>query len=172
MEEQNIIKQILNGDIDLYSQLVERYHVGLIIYCEGFTKERSSAEDIAQESFITAYTKLSTYDASKAQFSTWLYKIACNKSLDHLRSSRHVLATEDIEAYLEQSIPDYAAEEEKEIVRSLVNKLEPPEYCEVIKAYYWQGESYQQISDRLDIPLNTVRTWLSRAKSQLRSSLV
>lgn len=171
MNEDAIITNVLAGDTDAYSELVSRYHVGLIIHCERLLGDRNEAEDIAQEAFIKGFNSLDSFDSDKARFSTWLYKIATNKALDILRKNKRVLPTEDVEQLAETAAPDYELEETKRTVRDAVAKLEPPTHRQAIEAYYWRGESYQQIAASLDVPINTIRTWLHRAKKQLRSDL-
>lgn len=85
MEEKLHIKQVLSGDTEAYRFLVERYQVGLIIHCENIVKDRSDAEDIAQDAFIKAFLDLSAFRRDKGRFSTWLYKIATNLCIDWLR---------------------------------------------------------------------------------------
>lgn len=172
MDEHIIIKKILHGERDEYAKLVDRYHVGLIIYCENIIKDRAQAEDIAQETFLTAYQKLSSYK-NKHRFSTWLYKIALNKCYDYLRQRKPV-AVDDLElleAQLPNTIPHYEDLSTAETVRSAVANLQPPEYQIAIEAYYWKGQSYQDIASTMHIPINTVRTYLRRAKEQLRRRL-
>jgi RNA polymerase sigma-70 factor (ECF subfamily) len=170
VNEAEIIAEINRG-VDRYAELVERYHVGLIIHCEHLVGDRDDAEDIAQEAFVKAYLKLKEFNPAKARFSTWLYKIATNLALDHLRSRRRHVDAEDIELIAEATMPAFIEEEEKREVRTAVGKLTPPEYRRVIEKYYWKGKSYQEIADELHVPLNTVRTWIRRAKLQLKEKL-
>lgn len=171
MNETIIIQEVLAGNVDAYAPLVARYHVGLIIHCERLVGDRDDAEDIAQEAFIKAFNTLATFDPQKARFSTWLYKIATNVAIDTLRKRKRVVPTEDIELLAEAATPDYDLEETKRVVRDAVAKLQPPSHRTVLEAYYWRGESYQQIADNLHVPINTVRSWIRRAKQQLRSDL-
>jgi RNA polymerase sigma-70 factor (ECF subfamily) len=170
MNETAIIKKVLSGDADAYSSLVARYHVGLIIHCQRFMGEREDAEDIAQDAFIKAFNNLPAFNPDKAKFSTWLYKIATNTALDSLRKQKRFVPTEDIEQMADIAAPDYEAEETKRTIRDAVHKLRPS-YRQVIEAYYWRGETYEQIANNLNIPINSVRTRLHRAKQQLRSDL-
>lgn len=169
-EENEIIAEICNG-IDKYEVLVRRYHVGLIIHCDHLVHNRSDAEDIAQDAFVRAYIKIATFDPNKARFSTWLYTIATNLALDFLRQNKKRIDVEDIESIAELTMPLFIEEEEQREVQGAVEKLMPPEYRSVIEQYYWHGKSYQEIADKLDVPLNTVRTWLLRAKKQLQEEL-
>lgn len=68
-------------------------------------------------------------------------------------------------------MPVHLEEEQREEVRKAVIALVPPKYRKVVEAYYWHGKSYQQIADELDVPVNTIRTWLRRAKEQMREKL-
>lgn len=169
-EENEIIADICRG-IDKYELLVRRYHVGLIIHCENIVHNRADAEDIAQEAFVKAYINLSSFDSKKARFSTWLYKIATNQCIDFIRQNNKNVDVEDIESIAEATMPSYMEDEERRLVRSAVEKLTPAEYRSVIEQYYWQGKSYQEIAAKQGVPLNTVRTWLRRAKQQLQEDL-
>lgn len=171
MDEYITIKSVQDGDGEAYRLLVERYHVGLIIHCERLVKDRQLAEDLSQEAFVTAYKKINSYNIDKSKFSTWLYRIASNKSIDYLRKQNRELPTEDIELIAQEAAPDYEAEEQKRQVRSVVSRLEPPSYRQVIEAYYWEGKTYEQIAADMNKPINTIRTWLRRAKESLRSEL-
>lgn len=168
--EAQTIKDIITG-ADRYAELVERYHVGLIIHCERIIKDRDDAEDIAQEAFVKAYLQLATYDATKSRFSTWLYKIATNLALDHLRKTKHNMTVEDVEVLAEATMPTYLEDEERAEMRRAVEGLVPPEYRRVIEAYYWDGKSYQEIAEAEGVPLNTTRTWIRRAKQQLKEKM-
>jgi RNA polymerase sigma-70 factor (ECF subfamily) len=165
--EKTIIQAVLTG-ADRYEELVRRYHVGVIIHCEHIVGDRDDAEDIAQEAFIKAYMKLGKFDTSKARFSTWLYKIATNLAIDFLRKNKRRVQVDDIEAIAEATMPAYLEEDEKQAVIQAVTKLHPPEFRHVIEGYYWEGKSYQDLAKEANIPLNTVKSRLRRAKLQLK----
>jgi RNA polymerase sigma-70 factor (ECF subfamily) len=170
MDETELIAAIKNG-IDRFSELVERYQAGLIIHCDRLVGNRDDAEDIAQEAFVRAYVQLERFDPKRARFSTWLYKIATNLAIDYLRKHTRQVIVEDIETIAGATMPVHLEEEERREIRAAVAKLMPPEYCQVIEAYYWEGKSYQQIADEKQVPVNTVRTWIRRAKLQLREKI-
>ena len=171
VNETETITQVLSGDTNAYEKLVERYHVGLIIHCERLLADRATAEDIAQEAFISAFTRLKTFNASKARFSTWLYRIATNKAIDHLRQQKQPLLLHPIEEIADELAPDFDNEQQRLAVREAVQSLQPSTHQQVIEAYYWQGKSYQEIATIMGVPINTVRTWLHRAKEQLGKEL-
>lgn len=170
MNESKVIAAICGGQVDQFAELVERYQVGLIIYCERILGDRDDAEDVAQKAFIKAYQQLPTFDVARGRFSTWLYRIATNMAIDHLRRHKRRYPSEDIET-LDPTVPDVLQEEMLREVRDAVLALMPPEQRRVIEAYYWEGKSCQAIADQMGVPVNTVKSWLRRAKVQLRGKL-
>lgn len=172
MNEAEIIKRVCAGDLDQYGQLVERYRVGLIIHCDRFLGDRDEAEDVAQKAFIKAYEKLRVFDSGKARYSTWLYRIATNMALDILKAQRRTIPS-DMEDTEGAGALDAALMHDETIreVRTAVLGLMPPEQRRVIEAFYWDGMSYQAIADEMGVPINTVKSWMRRAKQQLRSKL-
>lgn len=170
-EESEHIEQVLAGKPAAYRPLVERYHVGLIIHCEQLLRDRSEAEDVAQEAFIHAYNKLPDYDASKGRFSTWLYRIATNKCLDTLRRRKRQLDVEDIEMIAEATMPTHMEDDEARALRKAVLELTPPQYRRIIEAYFWEGKSYQEIALELDMTVSNVGVSMGRAKLKLKEVL-
>lgn len=171
MDEKELTAKIVSGDTELYRELVERYQTGLIIHCENILKDRHEGEDIAQEAFIKAYRCLVDFSSDKANFSTWLYRIATNLCIDTLRKNKRKVHVKDIESHLEASLPRYIEEEEIAHIRKVVMELEPPKYADIIKAYFWEGKSYQEIADTYQTTTGTIGTWMSRAKIQLKEKL-
>ncbi len=171
MDEEKCISQIIKGDTEQYRTLVERYQTGLIIHCENLVNNRQEGEDIAQETFLKAYKNLRNFSNDKARFSTWLYRIATNLCIDYLRKNKRRVYIENVEEYVESIQPEGLEQDEIAAIRQAVNTLEPPQYAEIIKAYFWQGKSYKEIAKEHDTSVNTVGTWISRAKAQLREKL-
>jgi RNA polymerase sigma-70 factor, ECF subfamily len=172
MDEKECIAHIVQGNTEKFRELVDRYQAGLVIHCENILKNRQEGEDVAQEAFIKAYQNLKVYSAGKANFSTWLYRIATNLCIDKLRKSRHQVYVKDIESHLGAVLPGHIEQEEIEHIRKLITELEPPKYAEIIKAYFWEGKSYQELADTYETTTGTIGTWMSRAKLQLKEKLV
>lgn len=170
MNETKIVEAVRGGDADSYALLVNRYQTGLIIHCENMLKSREEAEDVAQDAFITAYKKLDTFNPDEARFSTWLYKIATNKCIDILRKTKKTIEL-DAEKLSEQTMPVNLEEDEKLAIKNAVEQLEPPKFGEIIRSYYWQGKSYNELAKEYDTTVGTIGTWMRRAKLQLRKEL-
>ena len=79
---------------------------------------------------------------------------------------------EDIEKHAQAFDPAFMKIDEIELIHKLVEELEPPKYAEVIKAYFWEGKNYQEIATSYNTTTNTIGSWISRAKSQLKEKLV
>lgn len=171
MDEEKIITQIKKGDTEAYRLLIERYQAGLIIHCENIMKNREDGEDIAQEAFIKAYSNLESFSTEQARFSTWLYRIATNLCIDNLRKHRRKVHIKDVEVFIETTEPTFIEDEEKAFLQKMINDLEPPKYGALIRAYFWEGKSYQELAAEYRTSTNTVGTWMRRAKAQLKEKL-
>jgi RNA polymerase sigma factor (sigma-70 family) len=144
MDENKCISKILKGDVNQYRALVERYQTGLIIHCENLLKDRQDGEDIAQEAFIKAYNNLATFSKDKARFSTWLYHIATNLCIDHLRKHKRKVHVDNVEDYVDSVRPDTLEQDEIIAIRQAVDTLEPPQYAEIIKAYFGKAKAIRK----------------------------
>ena len=171
--EQAIISEVLDGNRDHYRLLVERYHRGLLQHLFNVLHDEQHAEDVAQEAFIQAYQKLSQYNPAYA-FSTWLYKIADNMAYRQLKQSRPAADIDDIQEFIPDDKLSLGDQTDKlfaaESIRKAVDSL-PYDYRKVVVLYYWDNCSYEDISEIVGRPIGTVRTWLFRAKEQLRKEL-
>lgn len=171
-QEKAVIAEVLSGDAEQYRALVERYHRGLIQHLYNLLHDQDLAEDVAQEAFIRAYGKLHQYDEQYA-FSTWLYKIADNLAFRHMKQRSHV-PLEDVADSLpsdRDTLEEHMDREfNREAVREAIDRL-PAGYRQVISLFYWDGYSYEDIAVITDRPIGTVRTWLHRAKDELRKEL-
>lgn len=169
-EEQELIARSLNGDPDAYGQLVDRYKNALYHHCFAIVRSEDAAEDIAQDTFITAYYKLRLYDP-KYRLSTWLFKIATNKALNWLKkAAKETAADDDLIASIASPHPRPDQQAEIQELHDAVGRLRP-KYRSVISLYYWQGLSYQEIATVLAAPTGSVKVWMSRAKQDLKKEL-
>lgn len=167
--ETELIARILDGDDAAYTPLIDRYKQGLYRHCFRFTRDEDQAEDIAQETFIEAFIHLDRYNA-KFRFSTWLYKIATNLALMHLRKRRDIRMDEDELDRVPSNLPDA---EDLALYRELHEAVDalPLQYRTVISMHYWQGKSYREIAVRMGTSTGSVKGWMSRAKKQLKEVL-
>ncbi len=167
-EEHQLIANIMGGNQELYSILIDRYKTGLYYHCFRIIKDEDVAEDIAQETFIHAYWQLKHYKPDHA-FSTWLYKIATNKAIDYLRRNKSVRLDDEMEKIVSM-LPSTEQEAYHQELRDAVHKL-PKNYHNVIRMHYWEGKGYEEMAARLQVPVGSIKGWLHRAKRQLKEKL-
>lgn len=172
------------GSADAFRELVRRFERPIYSLIFRMVQDPTTAEDLAQEVFVKAYRKLETYDPSR-KLSSWLFKIAHNTTIDHLR--RGGVETVPLEAArdgddgagLSAVLPDEgvespaAAAERRDLAKSLeraIGRLRP-EYRESVLLFYLHGASYQEICEATGLPLGTVKTNLHRARKQLAQEM-
>lgn len=173
MHKQNdieLIAQSMNGDQVAYAELVDRYKNALYRHCFAIVRDEDVAEDIAQDVFVTAYYKLATYNAAY-KFSTWLFKIGTNKALNYLK--KHAKERPMHENLQEKIVSKLPSPERKALhaeLESAVGRLRP-KYRVAIRLHYWEGMKYEEVAATLAVSEGTVKSWLNRAKTQLRKEL-
>lgn len=163
------------GDQRAFSMLMDKYKESLQYMILKIVKSPQDAEDLMIESFAKAFDNLEKYTPQYA-FSTWLYKIASNTSIDFLRKkSIQQVSIDADDVFIADSLL-YSSDEtpEKRLIRSqriallqdTVKKLDPA-FMLVIELRYFKEKSYEEISIELNIPIGTVKVQLYRAKKQL-----
>jgi len=168
-QEHELIAHILDGNDEAYAALIDRYKQGLYHHCFKIVRDEDVAEDVAQEAFIEAFVHLDRFDP-QYRFSTWLYKIATNLALMHLRKRRDVRMDEDELDRVMSTLPET---EQFALYRELhdaVNDLQQP-YRTVVSMHYWHGKSYSEIASSMGTSIGSVKGWMSRAKKQLKEVL-
>jgi RNA polymerase sigma-70 factor (ECF subfamily) len=130
------------------------------------------AEDITQEVLFRVYTVIDRIDPTK-KFTTFLFEIAKNKSIDYIRARKSTSSIEEMEI-ADNSLPleeILFEEEKKKTLQQAIHHL-PEHYRTVILLYYFDELSYEEIAKQLNLPINTVRTRLKRAKEQLKHTII
>jgi RNA polymerase sigma-70 factor (ECF subfamily) len=176
------VHEAKEGDESAYQKLVERYRQPLHYYIGKMVREQSVVEDLVQETFMKAFDSIGSYNTDYA-FSTWLYRIAKNHTIDYLRKKK--LQTLSInepvqtrEGEMDLELPDKKEEtdravirkQRKRIIQEAIDNL-PDKYRKVIRLRHMEEKSYQEISDELDLPLGTVKAHIYRARELLYKAL-
>lgn len=183
LEDDKYVEQALKGNEAAYAKLVDKYERSLYFHIRKMIREQELVEDLVQEVFMKAFHNLATYSNEYA-FSTWLYRIATNHTIDYLRKKKlktlsidQPFKTRDGE--MEMQLPDtnFSADEpvikkeRKNIVQDAIQNL-PEKYKVVIEMRHMEEKSYQEIADILDLPLGTVKAHIFRARELLYKALV
>ncbi len=176
------IEKALKGNQNAYRELTERHRTAIFHIVYKIVRDRETANDLVQETFMKAFASLASY-RSEYRFSTWLYKIAANCSIDFLRKKRIQAlsldrAINDESGSREMDVPDYSyhpgrdleRKEQRFSIKEAINSL-PDKYREVIIYRHQDDKSYEEIADLLDIPLGTVKARIFRARELLKKKL-
>ena len=186
LPDADLVSLAQEGREAAYRELIRRYERPVYSLIFRMVRDREVAEDLAQDTFIKVLNHIDRY-RPEFKLSSWLFKIANNVAIDHLRKrnletisidgSPHAATAAEIEA----TTLDLAAKQEtaleemeaKELGSSIERAIESlrPEYRACIMLRHVEGRSYEEIAATLDLPLGTVKTYIHRARHQLREAL-
>jgi RNA polymerase sigma-70 factor (ECF subfamily) len=184
--DQEVVAIARRKDDAACRELVRRYERPIFSLIYRMVRNRELAEDLAQETFIKALNALESY-RPEYKFSSWLFKIANNAAIDHLRKreldtlslegSPHADTPQLVEATAlqigEKAESALEAVEHKELggeIERAIAKLRP-EYRTCILLRHVEGRAYEEIAEILNLPLGTVKTYIHRARNELRIAL-
>jgi RNA polymerase sigma-70 factor (ECF subfamily) len=169
INERELVERCRRGDEGAFQELVDRYKTLVFALIARTVQDRSRAEDLAQDVFLKVHRGL-PYFRGEARLSTWIYRIVANAcaqprsaaavavSLDHDLSAGRATAV------LDRRFGDL---ELRDRLEKAIARL-PPHYRLLIAAHYLEGVQYEDLAEALALPLGTVKTYLYRAKQQLR----
>lgn len=180
-----VVAEALEGSEDAYHELVRRYERPVFSLVVRMVRDRPTAEDLTQEAFVKAFSNLESYDPGR-KLSSWLFKIAHNATIDHLRRRR--VDTVPLEASPDEgdegtgldrvlADPSHRGPEVAAGRTELAAALEEavaelrPEYREIVLLRFAEGLSYQEIAEVAELPLGTVKTHIHRARKELAQAL-
>lgn len=182
LEDDVLVREAMGGSEHSYEKLVSKYQRALHFHIRKMVKNHEQIEDLVQETFVKAFENLNRYNTDYA-FSTWLYRIATNHTIDYLRKKK--LQTLSIDepvktksGEMEMQLPDETARTDRDIIRKQRQRMVreaikglPKKYRKVIQLRHMEEKSYQEISEVLDKPLGTVKAHIFRAREMLYKKL-
>jgi len=170
-----------SGDERAFTQLMKRYKDAIYFMLLKMVNNKTDAEDLTIEAFGKAFASIHQYEPQFA-FSTWLFRIASNNAIDHLRKNRVVTVPfEPLDNYdknagieynhnarTDSDTPEEAfiKEQNSKLLRKAVSTLKP-RYRTLLEMRYFKEYSYSEIAEELDIPLGTVKVQLFRSREML-----
>lgn len=169
--DEQLVKDVQEGDVFAFEHLVKRYQRRLHSFVIHVVRDSDEAWDVVQESFINLYKTIDRVEPTR-KFSIYLFSIARNTAISHLRAHKKEIPLEDIVGLTddESLYERLAALERETYVREGLARLDE-KYRSVIRLYYFDDLSYEEISQKLHLPINTIRTHLARAKEALKKIL-
>ncbi len=170
--EAELIKAAQEGDRDALVQLLREVEPSVYRTAYYLLSNVQDALDASQETLIRLYTKIGMYQ-EKAQFKTWVQRITTNVCIDMMRKKHDNVSFDEIELVLKstQSVEEEVVlQDMTHDIHEAINEL-PEHHRTVVILRYLQDFSYSEISDSLNLPLNTVKSYLFRARQQLQKRL-
>lgn len=180
--DQALVERVQNGDRRAFDILVQKYQFRLSKLISRYVHDPSEVMDVAQETFLKAYRALPSFRGDSA-FYTWLYRIGVNTAKNHLISQGRRPPNVDIDAedasYLESAgdLKEFATPERlmmrDEIQRTVVEAIEalPDDLRAAITLRELDGLTYEEIAERMDCPIGTVRSRIFRAREAINQKL-
>jgi RNA polymerase sigma-70 factor (ECF subfamily) len=181
-EDRATVREALAGDQRAYERLVDKYQGPLRRHVGKMVRDQQQVDDLVQEAFVKAFGSIESYNPDYA-FSTWLYRIATNHTIDYIRKKK--LPTRSIDkpiqtrdGELQMELPDSTYRPDKAVVRDQRNAILreaieglPPKYHRVIVMRHQEEMTYDEIATELDLPLGTVKAHIFRARALLNKTL-
>ena len=172
-----------SGNQAAYAELMDRYRDSIYFMMLKMVKNNDDADDLTIEAFGKAFSRLDQYSPSFA-FSTWLFKIASNNSIDFIRKKRIQLTSMDSGIVMDDGERIYVDAKSSSLnpeetiiqgqrvahMRLLVSKLKP-KYRDLVEKRYFEELSYEEIAEQLNLPLGTVKAQLFRARDFLAAMM-
>jgi len=177
LSDTEIIGQVLKGDYNAYSQLVERYKSYVFTLTLRFTKNREDAEEVSQDIFVKAYRGLADFKGT-AKFSTWLYTIVNTTCITFLRKKKLDVRSLDDERTFEiadsQDSGFRANQIEQKSRQNMVNQaisMLNPDDAQIITLFYKNEQTLEEIGQVLGVEVNTAKVRLHRARARLKDKM-
>lgn len=186
LPDADLVARALEGREEAYRELIRRYERPVFSLIYRMVRDREQAEDLAQETFIKVLNNIEKY-SPEFKFSSWILKIANNLAIDALRRRRldtisidgaaNASSAAEVEATSieladgsETALDELANKELGSAIEQAIAKLRPM-YRSCILMRHVDGRSYEEIAQLLDLPLGTVKTYIHRARHELRTAL-
>ena len=173
--EKELIEQVQKGDLEAYGEIVRAYQNSVFNVCLRVLGNIQEAEDLAQEAFLRAYRNIAHYDLSRP-FGPWMRVLAANLCCNHLKKARLECAPLEDEREVLPDDPHRSPEfllelsqEHQDLYRQIWQLPESQRIA--LELRHFQGLSYQEMAAILNLPLNTVRSHLYRARHKLAELL-
>lgn len=162
-----LVKKAKRGNVDAFSALVKRHQHLVYNLAYRYMRDPTSADDMAQEAFLKGFRLLKGFRGD-CSFSTWMYRVTSSVCLTEI-ARRKKRGEVQLESYHGEGYVDGQAEahDTAEIIRRCVTQL-PERYAAIVTMYYLKEMPYEEIASAMEIPLGTLKTWMFRARKELR----
>lgn len=174
--DQIIIDQIIEGDTNAFSVLVDRYKDLVFTLALRMVKNREEAEEVSQDTFIKVFKSLEKFKGD-SKFSTWIYKVSYNTCLDRIKKNKkdqNVVPIDEFTEHQVKTIDNALDQMEEQEYKDKIQKclhLLPSEDSFLLTLYYFEEQSLEEISKVVNLTANNVKVKLFRSRKKLTTIL-
>ena len=186
-DEKAVVQKVLNGDQEAFREVISQYERLVCHIVFRMVSNAADREEICQEIFCKVYTRLESF-RGESTLATWIGRIACHTTINYLKKNKVALLEDfSVDRHDAKKSPtsqllavpsenpaqdeQLIAGQQKKVLHEAINCL-PALYRAVITLYHLENMSYREISDTLDLPEGTVKSYLYRARKQLKELLI
>lgn len=169
-----LLRAIARGERAAFSDLYQRTSAKLFGVCLRMLRERSEAEDVLQDVYVSVWKRADRFDPSLAAPMTWLITLARNRAIDRLRQRRECPLDDAAIAELMDDGPTPAlmaeSSEQRQRLERCMDALELKQKS-AVRAAFFTGATYSELAERCGVPLATMKSWIRRGLIRLRDCL-
>ncbi|MGH8124392.1 MAG: sigma-70 family RNA polymerase sigma factor [Rhodanobacteraceae bacterium] len=170
----DLMRATARGERDAFANLYRRTSSKLFGVCLHMLRERGAAEDALQNVYISIWQRAGSFDASRAAAMTWLITLARNQCIDRLRKHREAPLDDATAENLTDPDPDPQAMTEASVQRQRLERCLDAlgtQQKSAVRAAFYTGATYNELADRENVPLATMKSWIRRSLIRLRTCL-
>ena len=174
-QDQQLIELVLDGNVEAFAQLVEKYKHMVYTIAFRMVKRHEDAEEIAQDTFLSVHKSLGKFKR-ESKFSSWLYRIVYNKALDRLKNNRNATIVEldsyekSNEVWDDDIIKGFELEDRRMIIKEALQQLSPQDNA-LVMFFYFEELSLKEISKITGTKENAIKVRLFRCRKRLAEIL-
>lgn len=162
-----LVERFLGGDQTAFSALYERYYEKVFAIARGILIDADEAADAVQEVFTLVFRHLGRFDR-RSRFSTWLFRIAVNRSIQHARSGKNRSKWVPLDEAMAQADEVQSGSADIDpMIAAAMSKLQPQDRA-LLTLFYWEELSLQEIAESIGCSVNAAKTRLFRARERFR----
>lgn len=176
MDDKQVIIDILNGNRDRYSVLMDKYHNEIFSFVFNMLGNYQDTEDIVQEIFFKTYQALPKYNYKKAGFRTWLYRIASNHTINFLNLAHNrynSISEVDVDLLMDDTNieQEIIKDEQMNTILQAMKRILSTKHQNIVSLHYFSGLSVKEISEALEIPEKTIYKALKTSIEKLQKEV-
>ncbi|CAN5401678.1 RNA polymerase sigma factor SigW [soil metagenome] len=159
------MRRFLAGESGVFEEIYAKYYDKVFALARGILLDSDEAADAVQEIFTLVYRKLHRFD-NRSKFSTWLFRVAVNRSIQEARKNRH--KSRNVELTETSAITDFLEPETYDpLINASMAKLAPADRA-ILVLFYWEELTLNEIADSIGCGVNAAKTRLYRARERFR----